>query len=180
MRTESVRVSGHSSDSYGAGESCPVQHGSKDLTGGCPVDHLKGDTYNAKANDMEFNHVPQPGQTVHLKVDRVISTIPKGEFTPDHQPKLNDKWVYPSEQQYYNAMKRKGHNPDAADVPYILSIHNSVNEQGWMKIREWEALRGNSNPTLVRFMGRPGDKTPKAWFREFILGYETCKLMFLN
>jgi hypothetical protein len=35
-----------------------------------------------------------------------------------------------SEQQYFNAMKRKGYNPQENDVPVILSIHNLVNEQG--------------------------------------------------
>ena len=29
-------------------------------------------------------------------------------FTPDHQASAKDKWVYPSEQMFYNAMKRKG------------------------------------------------------------------------
>lgn len=29
----------------------------------------------------------------------------QGDFTPKHQPAEADKWVYPSEQQYYNAMK---------------------------------------------------------------------------
>lgn len=29
----------------------------------------------------------------------------QGEFTPHHQPQDSEYWVYPSEQQYYNAMK---------------------------------------------------------------------------
>lgn len=29
---------------------------------------------------------------------------------------------------------------------------------------EWERMRGNHNPRLVRFMGRPDDLSPRAWF----------------
>jgi cytochrome c heme-lyase len=65
--------------------------------------------------------------------------------TPDHQPEGMANWVYPSQQQYYNAMKvtlsapsscpsyslqRKGYNPDERDVEIILAIHNIVNEKG--------------------------------------------------
>jgi hypothetical protein len=34
----------------------------------------------------------------------------QSDFTPKHQPEGTEKWVYPSEQQYFNAMKvrRKG------------------------------------------------------------------------
>jgi hypothetical protein len=52
-------------------------------------------------------------------------------------------WVYPSQQQYFNAMKvsgnslivltahqRKGFNPEERDVEIILAIHNVVNEKG--------------------------------------------------
>lgn len=63
-------------------------------------------------------------------------------------------WVYPSQQQYYNAMKvslsslprdahallsclsqRKGYNPDERDVEIILAIHNIVNEKGLLSSR---------------------------------------------
>lgn len=33
------------------------------------------------------------------------SALPQSDFTPKHQPQGAEKWVYPSEQQYYNAMK---------------------------------------------------------------------------
>lgn len=32
----------------------------------------------------------------------------QSDFTPKHQPENMDKWVYPSEQQYFNAMKVGG------------------------------------------------------------------------
>ena len=112
--------------------------------------------YNAAANDAHFDARSKfPGQKLDLSQARVVSTIPKADFTPKHQPEGVSKWVYPSEQQYYNAMKLKGYNPPESDMPVILAIHNTVNELGWARILEWEALRGSKTPTLKRFMGRP-------------------------
>ena len=76
--------------------------------------------------------------------------------------------MYPSEQQYFNAMKRKGYNPNESDVPIILAIHNTVNERGWIQVKEWESLRGCSTPKLKRFMGRPKDISPKAYLKSFM------------
>ena len=152
--------------------SCPVDHGSSET---CPVDHGAAKNnpltlYNAPANDMAFDHSRQEGQKINLSTTRAISSIPKGEFTPEHQPSTAQKWVYPSEQQYYNAMKRKGYNPSEADVPAVLYIHNVVNEQGWSKVKEWEAYSGNPNPKLKKFMGKPTQLSPKARFLG-LLGY---------
>lgn len=150
---------------------CPVQH-DKSPKESCPVKNLSPKTtpgnddetsgYNARANDLVFGQQRQKDQSVMLSTERSISTIPKGEYTPHHQPEQTEKWVYPSEQQYFNAMKRKGWNPQEADVPVILAIHNAVNEKGWTQIKQWEALRGCMNPKLVSFMGRPQEMSPKA------------------
>lgn len=67
-------------------------------------------------------------------------------------------------------MKKKGYNPNEKDVPVILAIHNLVNEQGWTRIKEWELLRGNCEPKLRSFKGRPNDVSPKATFLN-LLGY---------
>ena len=66
----------------------------------------------------------------------------QSDFTPAHQPGDKENWVYPSQQQYYKAMKRKGYDPAEEDVAVVLKIHNIVNEKGWSQIKEWEALRG--------------------------------------
>jgi len=121
--------------------------------------------YNEAANDAHFDAAAKfPGQKRDLSKQRAVSNIPKSAFTPTHQPGGQNLWVYPSEQQYYNAMKRKGYNPPEEDMSVILTIHNTVNEIGWRKILEWEALRGCSNPKLARFVGRPKDLSPKARF----------------
>ena len=47
------------------------------------------------------NQLPAPGQDINLSTEREVSTIPRASET-------EDKWVYPSEQMFYNAMIRKG------------------------------------------------------------------------
>ncbi|KAJ4288872.1 hypothetical protein N0V88_007205 [Collariella sp. IMI 366227] len=48
-------------------------------------------------------------------------------------------WVYPSEKQFFEAMKRKGHAAAAADMKTVVPIHNAVNERAWAEILKWEA-----------------------------------------
>lgn len=107
---------------------------------------------------------PHPGQRLPLSTHRIESSIPRGaaEETPHHQLGADtSRWVYPSEQQVFNAMKRKGwERVEEESIPSFLQIHNSVNERSWRLLQEWE------KPTeikLVRFEGRPKDLTPKAW-----------------
>ena len=162
--------------------SCPVKHNSNDNPtdlSSIPLKNLIPQTtasqttpntpqYNDAASDFIFDSHASPNQTLKLSTNREISSIPKSDFSPEHQPKGANQWVYPSEQQYYNAMKRKGYNPEEKDVPVILAIHNMVNEQGWSKVREWESLAGSPEPKLKWFIGRPKDISPKAYFLNLI------------
>ena len=61
--------------------------------------------YNPLTNEINYGHERQPHQSVALSTTRAVSTIPKGDLNPHHQIASMDQWVYPSEQQYYNAMK---------------------------------------------------------------------------
>lgn len=99
--------------------------------------------------------------------------------------------MYPSEQQYYNAIKRKGYKASAMDMPSTLAIHNAVNEKGWEMVQEWERAHAEATavaaaggggqggdcgagfpaPKLLRFTGRPKDTSPKAWVKSTLLGY---------
>ena len=143
--------------------------------------------------------MPRPDQRIPLSTRRVVSTIPRADELRDplenrpadanananasdsterkestcapHQPPEHTKWVYPSEQQFYNALRRKGWRPEESTIPDVVRIHNAVNERGWSEVRRWEALRGNDTPRLVRFMGRPKDLSPRAWFNSRILWY---------
>ena len=123
-------------------------------------------------------------QKVTLPTSREPSTIPKG--TGD------GNWEYPSPQQMYNALLRKGFtDTDATAVESMVSVHNFLNEGAWAEIVEWERRFGGGlakgweackrgeagsvagadlgpqlddvpQPSLLRFQGRPKDMTPKA------------------
>ena len=141
---------------------------------------------------------PHPGQRLPLSTHRVESTIPRSENNgsnsggnnnnnnnnssnpnlpahqirvdhPNNNNKNNSNWVYPSEQQVFNAMKRKGWTDvEEESIPSFLRIHNSVNERSWREVLRWEGGGGNGGDNgetveLRRFEGRPRDLTPKAW-----------------
>ncbi|RFU36234.1 hypothetical protein B7463_g8, partial [Scytalidium lignicola] len=120
-------------------------------------------------------------QAVSLPTEREPSSIPKG--TGD------GNWEYPSPQQMYNALLRKGYtDTDITAVESMVSVHNFLNEGAWAEIVEWErrfggglgrgweiSKRGEENalatrseedsiaqPKLIRFQGRPQEMTPKA------------------
>jgi cytochrome c heme-lyase len=115
---------------------------------------------------------PHPSQRLPLSTHRAESTIPRGasEDVPVHQHGTDTtKWVYPSEQQVFNAMKRKGWDGvEEESIPSFLQIHNSVNERSWRMLQEWES----PDVQLVRFEGRPNDLTPKAWIWSRLLVQE--------
>lgn len=52
--------------------------------------------------------------------------------------KTTGNWIYPSERMFFDAMKRKGHDPRAADMRTVVPIHNAVNERAWAEIKGWE------------------------------------------
>ncbi|KAG0268335.1 Cytochrome c1 heme lyase [Actinomortierella ambigua] len=125
-------------------------------------------------------------QRYSLRTERERSTIPKSESSPD--PYGDDKkaatttgsassghstvaaddnervWIYPSEQMFFNAMKRKNWSPREEDMKYVVPIHNMVNEMAWRHILRWEKGEsdGCGGPKLVRFEGKPKEVTPKA------------------
>lgn len=99
-----------------------------------------------------------PGQKTPLPQEREVSTIP---MAGKHEGK---HWIYPSEQMFYNAMKRKNWTPEERDMGVVVPIHNAVNEQCWKRILEWEQMHETSckTPKLLRFEGKPRDYSPKA------------------
>ncbi|KAH7381065.1 cytochrome c heme lyase [Cadophora sp. MPI-SDFR-AT-0126] len=141
-----------------------------------PLNYMFSDLSQDRAKD----------QTVALPTEREPSTIPKGSG--------EGNWEYPSPQQMYNALLRKGYtDTDATAVESMVSVHNFLNEGAWAEIVEWERRFGGglmkgwemckrgeqgsmaganhaeganfdgvSQPSLIRFMGRPKEMTPKA------------------
>jgi len=158
-------------------------------------------SYISKLNPLNYmpsnisNKREASEQTVHLPLDREVSTIPRGDGA--------GTWEYPSPQQMYNAMLRKGYTDTPAEhVESMVAVHNFLNEGAWEEIKEWErrfssglshgwdmckkgeegaarqaALEAFRNrrpgeaepePKLVRFMGRPQEPTPKARMLGFV------------
>ena len=87
-------------------------------------------------------------------------------------------WMYPSEQQFFNAMARKGWAPREADMAAVVAIHNAVNERAWAAVRAWEALHACEcpEPKLLRFRGRPKDFSPKARLLNLLVRGADCAL----
>jgi cytochrome c heme-lyase len=78
------------------------------------------------SNKRESSH-----QSTTLPLEREPSTIPRGDGTGN--------WEYPSPQQMYNAMLRKGYTDTPAEhVEAMVAVHNFLNEGAWEEIRDWE------------------------------------------
>jgi len=121
-----------------------------------------------------------------LDQSREISTIPRAALSsssPGNTAPANNEnesgsstsgnWIYPSEQMFFEAMRRKSYSPEAADMKTIVPIHNAVNEQAWKEIKAWEAGRGSEKcggPKLVSFSGQATAMTPRARINT-MLGY---------
>src|SRR5690606_21168283 len=112
-----------------------------------------------------------PNQTKALPTSREESSIPRSDG--------NSKWEYPSPQQMYNALLRKGyHDTDITAVEDMVAVHNFLNEGAWAEVVGWEqrfaqgllngwsvCKRGEEHameelqameatePTLIRFQG---------------------------
>ena len=108
--------------------------------GGGTVD-VTGRQLNPLNMMPEERQRPRPDQDLPLSKYRMRSSIPKAEFTPEHQPADGGHWVYPSQQMFYNAMRRKGWSAREEDMPAVVAIHNAVNERTWQELLKWEAAR---------------------------------------
>ncbi|KAH8170304.1 cytochrome c/c1 heme lyase domain-containing protein [Sarocladium implicatum] len=167
----------------------------------CPVPHAARTKEQPKSLLSQLNPLnymfpdlsqkPAENQTIALPTSREPSTIPKG--TGD------GNWEYPSPQQMYNALLRKGYtDTDVTAVESMVSVHNFLNEGAWEEIMGWErrfakglyhgyqvCKRGEAHadeemirnddgvevlPSLMRFQGRPKELTPKATMLQ-VLGW---------
>ncbi|KAL5606880.1 uncharacterized protein BROUX77_004073 [Berkeleyomyces rouxiae] len=130
--------------------------------------------------------------TPRLGIDREVSTIPRASAGPNsavaapsarpsnHEIEsgadpVSGNWIYPSEKMFFEAMRRKGHEAQAADMQTVVPIHNAVNERAWQEIKEWEKpyLAGSACdvPRLHSFSGMSTKLTPRARFNT-LLGYQ--------
>jgi cytochrome c heme-lyase len=147
-------------------DKCPVDHPPPSSTADkCPVDHSTT-TRSPWARFMpSSDHPSPPPPPSHLSTERETSTIPRSGS--------DGNWVYPSEAQFFTAMARKNHDPQAADMKTIVPIHNAVNERAWAEVMKWEAGRGGDvcgGVKLINFKGKPGELSPRARWK-MLLGY---------
>lgn len=158
---------------------------SQETTLVCPVDHSARENWLGKVSVTTQSNVeaieeksgcssdqllrePVYSTTEALPTEREISSIPKTD--------TKTNWIYPSQKQFYEAMKRKNWSPDAADMKTVIPIHNQVNEVAWRHIQEWEralleeAQKQCGGISLTSFKGDLKKLTPRAWFRLAVLG----------
>ncbi|CAG8546442.1 12439_t:CDS:2 [Acaulospora morrowiae] len=157
-------------------DSCECPHVNRQI----PSTSEKGCTSDAinESNNMPLlpNQKPSADQRFPLDTSRQLSNIPRA--TPKVDKNSANKteeevWIYPSEQMFFNAMKRKNWKPREEDMRVVVPIHNAVNEKAWKEILEWEKLHVQhcGEPKLVKFQGRANDITPKARLLN-LLGYK--------
>lgn len=92
----------------------------------CPINHGETNPLN-QMPDLE--NARQHGQTMNLPTERVQSSIPRDS---------SDKWEYPSPQQFYNALVRKGWETPEEHIEVMVDIHNFLNEEAWREVQKWE------------------------------------------
>lgn len=153
----------------------------------CPVkkDNVQYNVYSQPIDPNNHmpavaNQLPHPYQKEKLSTQRVKSSIPKGGSD-------NDNWTYPSPQMFYNSLARKNKLGDTTEreIESVVALHNNMNEKTWQKVLQWESLLTSSSsssssfsssseeqtpppPKLLKFMGRPSDLSPKAWFKSWM------------
>jgi len=155
---------------------CPIQEVSECPSGGGPsgpsLVPVPSDSNDIDPKNMmpPANQMPSPDQPFPLPTERQTSSIPN--------PATGLNWVYPSQQMFWNAMKRKGWQwgPDdikQEDMDHIIKIHNANNESAWREVLKWEAMHADEckNPQLKSFGGKAKDFSPRARFRG-LMGYE--------
>lgn len=132
----------------------------------CPIPHDKPAEQStlSKLNPLNymFTTISQalaPNQTHHLPTTREESTIPKGSSTTT--------WEYPSPQQMYNALLRKGYaDTDVTAVEGMVAVHNFLNEGAWEEIVGWEKRFGKGLKRGWDVCKRGEENAEKALARE--------------
>lgn len=105
---------------------CPIKH--DEAPAKCPIDH--GGQPLSQLNQMpDLAQAPAPNQKIALPLSRTQSSIPRDPAA---------KWEYPSPQQFYNALVRKGWETPEEHVETMVEIHNFLNEEAWNEVLKWE------------------------------------------
>jgi cytochrome c heme-lyase len=146
---------------------CPVKHTQPTTSASkCPVNHASSDS-NPLNMMPSLPQTPASSQQAPLSTERTTSSIPRPKDSE------GERWVYPSPQQFYNALVRKNKPAPEENIETMVDIHNFLNEACWDEIKKWE---DKYHPTcaqrfLLKFQGRPDDLSPLARFYMAVYGY---------
>lgn len=144
---------------------CPIDHSafssgssSSSSSGNAGEQTKKGwsETLNPLNNMPTLFQTRDSSQQTALSTERTISSIPRAPSSPapgaspydkaegaaPDAPESTDKWEYPSPQQFYNALVRKGWETPEEHIETMVLIHNFLNERAWLEVLEWEKRAG--------------------------------------
>ncbi|KAG8220955.1 cytochrome c heme lyase [Butyriboletus roseoflavus] len=150
----------HRSDPPPHSSGCPIQRTPSSNVSKCPIDHP-----STPLNPL--NQMPSLPQTPLDSSDQLPTKRSLSSITRSVDAGRKETWEYPSPQQFYNALVRKGWETPVEHVETMVEIHNFLNERAWGEVLKWEkrvAQPGDEEPYLARLKGRPGEMSPKARF----------------
>ena len=147
------------------------------------------------------NQLPFPGQVKPLSTERAVSNIPKGGTAGANWVFPSSQMFYNALMR-----KGKGGDVVEDDMDAIISVHNGaapcgrcffnhaapykplprarpralpgMNELTWQQVLRWEHLHRDEGtpPSLLRFLGRPDDLSPRARWRTLLQGAHSAPL----
>jgi len=125
-------------------------------------------------SEREISTIPRSLSTAGKSLNAAErAALPSNAERDTGHDEASGNWIYPSQEMFFNAMKRKGNEAQAQDMSSVVPIHNAVNERAWSEIKKWEEGQGSEacgGPKLVSFAGDSKALTPKARWNNFI-GY---------
>ncbi|KAG7891307.1 hypothetical protein KL935_004581 [Ogataea polymorpha] len=165
--SQSTKPPGHPQTTSHVSETCPVDHEARKtwLTAGKTTFAPEAVEQDRTCSSDDVDSPKPIVVDVDLPEEREVSSIPRTG--------AQSNWIYPSQKQFFNAMRRKDWNPDAGDMKTIVPIHNMVNERAWAYILMWERGQGGEKCGGVQLTSFKGDSkkiTPRARIRNLIFG----------
>lgn len=111
----------------------------------CPIPHDQRALHPLNRIPLGLSSTERaPGQVLDLPTEREVSSIPRPQVNAEDgedvlpEDKHNGKWEYPSPQQFYNALVRKGWETPEESIEMVVAIHNFLNERAWEEVMAWE------------------------------------------
>lgn len=154
--------------------SCPVDHNARSVWANSVSVQVTAPEAIETTGTCDSSKIPNTLEdttttNIDLPGERELSSIPRTSS--------NTNWIYPSQKQFFEAMKRKNWDPQQEDMKVIVPIHNLVNERAWKHILMWEKPYAEDTQqkcggiTLTSFKGDLKKLTPRAWLKS-IFGYD--------